>query len=265
MGNITFEKVLVATLPIISSIAIIVIGLVCQKIVQKWLVKGLQKTKLDSMLHKFLIQIVEIAIWIFVAVSVLAKLGIDSSSIVTVIAACGAAVALALQGSLSNLASGIIIMMSSIFKSGDYIIAAGVEGTVKSIDLLFTTIATDDKRTITIPNASLTGNTVTNVTASGVRRVAITIGVAYASDIDLARKTIADAVRESKYALKEYSIDCDVKEYASSSINIYARCWVKPEDYWRASYDVANRIKPALDKVGIEIAFPQIDVHMKQQ
>lgn len=263
MENFLHSDIVVAILPFAEALGLVILGFILDFITRKLVKKVLSKTKLDSMIHNFIGHVVQIGIWVVVVVSVLGKFGIDSSSIITVLAACGAAVALALQGSLSNLASGIIIMVSHPFKSGDYIISSGVEGTVQSIDLLFTTIETDDKRSVTIPNASLTGNTVTNTTASGFRRCTAKVGVAYASDIELGRKALIDLVNNNDKVEKSMSVQCDVLEYADSAITLFLRFYVKPEDYWNVMYDINNKIKPALDAVGIEIAFPQLDVHNK--
>ena len=252
-------------LPLTSAILIFLIGLIINKLVSKYLLKILAKTKLDSMLHRFIQHGASIAIWVVVIMSILGKFGIDSSTIITVLAACGAAVALALQGSLSNLASGLLIMASKQFKSGDVISAAGETGTVKSIDLLYTTIITPDQKYITIPNASLTGGNVVNVTATGKRRIDVNIGIAYNASVDEARKALIMLAESTEGVLKDPAPECDVIEYSDSAIILFFRCWVKPANYDPARFYINNNIKKVLDANGIEIPYPQMDVHIKNQ
>ena len=249
--------------PIVSAILIFLIGLIINKLVSKYLVKVLQKTKLDSMLHRFIQHGASIAIWVIVAMSILGKFGIDSSTIITVLAACGAAVALALQGSLSNLASGLLIMASKQFKSGDVISAAGETGTVKSIDLLYTTIVSPDLRSITIPNASLTGGNVINITATGKRRIDVNIGISYNSNVDEARKALIQLASSTEGVLADPAPACDVIDHADSAIILFLRYWVEPANYDSARFFINNNIKKVLDANGVEIPYPQMDVHVK--
>lgn len=251
-----------AALPFVESIALIVIGFVAYRILGKWLNKLLHKTTLDPMIFNFITHVFQIGLWVFIGVAVLGKLGINSSSILTVIAACGAAIALALQNSLSNLASGILIMSTRPFHKGDYIICNGVAGTVDAIDLLFTIIHTDEGRKITIPNSLLTSNAITNYTQNGARRYQMLIGIEYSSDIELARKVLTELLKSDPRTLDNPGFGVDVAQYSDSSIILNVRSWAKSDVFLRYSCDMNNAIKPTLDKVGVGIPFPQMDVHI---
>jgi len=251
-----------AILPFIEAIALLVIGFVFYRILDKWFCKVLSKTKLDPMIYNFITHVFQIVIWIMIIIGILGKLGINSSSIVTVLAASGAAVALALQNSLSNLASGILIMTTKPFHKDDYISCSSALGTVEAIDLLFTTIITDEKRKVVIPNSLLTSGTITNYTQNGARRYQMLIGVSYDTDIDLARKTLNDLLLSDRRTLPNPGPGVDVLEYADSAIVLNVRSWAKSDEFLRYSCDMNNAIKPALDKVGITIPFPQMDVHL---
>ena len=254
-----------AVLPFVQAIILIVIGWLVTKIVKKWLKKILEKTKMEMMLHDFIMHTIEIVLWVIIIIAALGKLGIDSSSIITIVAACGAAVALALQGFLSNLASGIVILVSHPFRTNDYIVSAGVEGTVTSIDLLHTTVITADKKTVTIPNSALTGNSVTNLTTAGIRRIDIRVGVDYSTDVNLARKALVDMVNADSRTLQTPKAECDVSDYADSAITLFLRFWVNTADYWGAYFNAYNSIQSAFAKAGIEVPFPQLDVHLDKQ
>ncbi len=257
------SKAVALVLPFAEAIGIMVLGFVLSKILMGWIKKLLAKTKIESMLHNFIIHGIQILIWVVVILSALNKLGIDSTSVVTVLAACGAAVALALQGSLSNLAGGILIMVSHPFSTNDYICACGVEGTVESIDLLYTTVITADKRTITIPNGSLTSNTIINNTKEGTRRVEVEVGVSYNSDTEAARYILTKLAREDSRVFDDPAPYCVVNEYADSAVVLILRCFCSAANYWDVKFALQNNIKGTLEDAGIEIPFPQVDVHMQ--
>ena len=249
---------------IIIAVVILIVGFILIKLITKSLKAALKKTKaIDGMLNKFIVNAVRIALWASLIMAVITKLGIDASSILAVFAAAGAAIALALQGSLSNLASGILIIFNKPFIRGDFISGGGSEGVVDSIDLLYTTIVTNDNKIVSIPNSALTSSSITNWTKSGSRRLDITIGVSYDSNIELAKDILKDIARNSGYYLLDKELSCNVIEYADSSVILQLRGWVGTPAFWPATYAVNNAIKPAFDRAGIEIPYPQIDVHKK--
>ncbi len=249
---------------LLPALIVLVGGFIVLKIIMALLKKGLSKTtKIDAMLNKFIINAVRIALWVILCVQVMHQLGIDSTSVITIFAAAGAAVALALQGSLSNLASGIIIIFTQPFTHGDYIQGGGLEGKVESIDLLYTTIHTADNKVVSIPNSSLTSGNIVNFYKGGERRIDVTIGVAYDSDLEKAKSLLIGIAKSTGYYLEEKDIKCDIAEYGDSSITLRLRGWVKSQNYWAALDAVNNAIKPEFDANEIEIPFPQMDVHKK--
>ena len=250
---------------VVPAIVIIILGAILINIVVSAEKKVLnhQKVAIDPMLHGLLIKATKGALWIVVLLEVCKKLGIDATSFLTVFAACGAAVALALQGSLSNLAGGILIMFSKPFSKGDYVACAGVEGSVEEIGFLYTTILTVDNKTVSVPNGALTNNVITNATKQETRRVDIQIGISYDSNIDSAKDAVLALADDSGLFLEEPASVCNVLEYADSAVILVFRGWVKTADYWTAFFAMTNGMKPALDSVGIEIPFPQVDVHQK--
>ena len=249
---------------LLPAVVILVVGFFVIKIILKIEDKLLGKSKrIDGMLHTFIKSATSIVLWIILILEVLKKLGVDSSSLITVFAAAGAAIALGLQGSLSNLAGGILIMITKPFAQGEYISCGGVEGTIDNTDLLHTTMHTLDGKTVTLPNSALSGGTITNFTRLGVRRVDVDIDVSYDSDLELAKKTIMDLSDEYPDFLKDRAKTCNITNYGDSGITINFRGWVNQSDYWNAFFFMTNNLKPRLDAAGIEIPFPQIDVHQK--
>ena len=245
------------------ALVVLIIGAILIKGLQKVLKKILEKTGVDQMLHKFIINAAKIAAWSVLIISVLKMVGVDTTSVITVFAACGAAVALALQGCLSNLASGILIMTTTPFKKGDYITCAGNAGSVDSINLLHTSLVTVDNQHISVPNAVLTGNAITNATKLSTRRVDIRIGVAYESDLDQAKQAILKLAADNGMFIDAPAAVVNIVEYADSAIILEFRGWCNTSDYWGAYFYMQNSIKSALDAIGIEIPFTQIDIHTK--
>lgn len=255
-----FEKILLES--VVPAVVILLAGYIVIKIIMAGLKKTMQKSKhIDNMMLKFVTNAVRIVLIIVLLMIVANKLGIDTTSIITMFAAAGAAIALALQGSLSNLASGILIILTKPFSQGDYISGAGAEGTIDSIDLMSTSIITADNKIVNIPNSSLTTNSITNFTKSGSRRVDITIGVSYNSDIGKAKEILIQIAKDTGYFLEDKELTCNISEYADSAIVLLLRGWVGAPAYWPATFAVNNAIKPAFDKAGIEIPYPQMDVH----
>ncbi|MBQ8003091.1 MAG: mechanosensitive ion channel, partial [Clostridia bacterium] len=185
------------------------------------------------------------------------------TSVVTVIASCGVAVGLALQGGLSNLAGGIIIIILKPFKVGDYIIEGGVEGTVEAIGIFYTTLLTPDNKRVIIPNGSLMNSTVTAVNQLDTRRVDFKFSVSYSSDIDKVRKVIAYVAENTDKVLLDKGVDIFLSNHGESSIDFSVRVWSKTEDYWTVYFSINENVKKAFDKACIEIPFPQMDVHVK--
>ena len=194
------------------------------------------------------------------------KFGVESSSVAALIASAGVAIGLAVQGSLSNFAGGILILILKPFEVGDYIMvnSAGIEGTVKSIQIFYTRMTTIDNKTIIVPNGILTDNSLTNVTARPERQLDLKVGIAYDADLKKAKGLIETMLLNDKDVIQDEEIKVFVDELADSSVVIGLRAWVKTEAYWTTRWRVLEEIKLQFDEAGIEIPFNQLTVHMKE-
>ncbi|MBR0129900.1 MAG: mechanosensitive ion channel family protein [Firmicutes bacterium] len=243
----------------------LLVGYIVSGVAQKAVGKLLEKSKLDPMLHKFFKTAIKIVVWAAVIMAILGALGISTTSVVTVFAAAGAAIALALQGSLSNIASGLLIMFNRPFGAGDYISCGGAEGSVQAIDLLYTTIRTADNRTVTIPNGQLTANSITNFSRTDKRRVDMSVGISYGSDLNAAIAALTSLGKSHSKVLADPAPMCVVSSYDESAIRLLFRVWCEPGDYWDVLFDLQTATKGALDAAGVHIPFPQVDVHIKEK
>ena len=190
------------------------------------------------------------------------QLGIDSASIVAILGSAGLAIGLALQESLKNFAGGILILVMKPFKVGDYIMMPNAEGTVSVIGLVYTILVTIDNKTISIPNGTLSNSIVTNVTAMEKRRLDLTVGIGYQSDLRKAKEIMDRIYRQHPSVLQEEPIVTYVDSLGDDSVVLGARGWTKSEDYWAARWDITEKIKLAFDEEGIEIPYRQMDVHI---
>lgn len=248
--------------PIVIALAIFVIGAIAIKIILKVLKRALQKTPVDQALHTFIGNVVKVILWLMVIVTALGKLGIPTSTFVTVIGACGAAIALALKDSLSNVAGGILILLNKSFGKGDYIEVSGVSGSVDSIDLLTTILRTVDNKVVSIPNGSISTSVLTNYSKENLRRVDCQFGIGYDSDIDVVKRVLQDVVNSCQQALNEPATFIGVNSHGDNAVLIDCRVWTRNTDYWQVKYYLEENVKKAFDAAGISIPFPQVDVHM---
>jgi small conductance mechanosensitive channel len=195
----------------------------------------------------------------------LQKFGLDTTSVAAALASCGVAVGLALQGSLSNFAGGVLILILKPFVVGDYIVEdnKGREGTVKEIQLFYTKLVTPDNKTVIIPNGSLANTSLTNVTAQDKRRLDFTVGISYDADMKKAKQLMEQLLHADESMLKEEGIQVFVDNLGDSAVVIGARGWVKKEDYWTAKWRITEQIKESFDANDIEIPYQQIVVHTK--
>lgn len=197
----------------------------------------------------------------FVVIAALSKVGIETTSLAAAIAAAGLAIGLALQGSLSNLAAGVMIILFAPFKIGDFIEADDVTGTVEDISIFTTALVTLDNRSVIVPNGAITGGKITNFTAKPYRRVDLTVGVAYKEDLKQVKDVLNRVVKDYPNVLKTPTPDVAVSELADSSVNLVVRPYVKHEHYWDVYFGLTEAIKTTFDQEGISIPFPQRDVH----
>ena len=251
-------------LQVIGALATIIIGIWIAKMLAKYVGKLLRKRDVDETLTKFLVSLVRIGLITFVIISAASQVGIQTASFVAVIGAAGLAIGFALQGSLSNLAAGVMLIIFKPVKVGDYIEGGGATGSVESVGIFVTTLVTVDNKVVYIPNSTLTGGNITNFTAKDKRRVDMVFGISYNDDIDKARNAINEVINASPKILQEPKADILVSELGDSSVNFNVRPWVNTADYWNVYFDVHEQIKKKFDEQNISIPFPQRDVHMYQ-
>jgi len=262
--QILSEKILEFTPRLISAILIFIIGWYAIKFVKKIAYKYLEKKQTDPTLITFLLELFVALLKIVLFITVVSKLGIESSTFVAMLGAAGLAIGLALQGSLSNFAGGVIIIFLKPFKVGDFIEAQGQLGSVNKILIFNTILTTPDNQTIYIPNGILSNGTIVNYTKSGIRRVDLTIGISYDSDIQLAKNIALEVMQNHEFVLQEPAPVVWVKDLADSSIDLSIRPWANTQNFWQVRSDILQQIKEAFDKNGIKIPFPQTDVHVFQ-
>ena len=265
MANVSDQLLIFITtygIQIIGAILILVLGRIAAGIGRKIVKRLLEKAKTEPSIVSFVGSLTYILILVFAVLATLAKFGIQTASFVAIIGAAGLAIGFALQGSLSNFAAGILILVLRPFRVDDYILGAGESGTVKKIQLFTTELATPDNIKVMVPNSKLFGDVIKNVTAYDTRRVDLVIGIGYSSDIQKAYDVMMDIITKDERILPEPAPQIAVSELADSSVNFVVRPWVKKEDYWPVKFELTRKIKEAFDKNNIEIPFPQQTVHV---
>lgn len=251
-----FAKNLVIAL-LIFYVGRMVIGLVV-----RGLRKVMQRQEVDKTLETFVCNLVRMALLVVVIIAAIGALGIQTTSFIAIFGAAGLAVGLALQGSLSNFASGVLIVLFRPYKVGDYIEGAGISGTVEQVQILTTLLKTPDNKAVIVPNSQIMDSVITNYSANDTRRVDMVVGVSYDDDLDKVRKTIQELVAADDRILPDPECTIAVSALADSSVNFVVRPWVKTQDYWGVKFDLTEAIKKRFDQDGISIPFPQQDVHL---
>jgi len=226
--------------------------------------KLLQKRGIDGTLIGFLSSIVYMALMTMVVIASLGKLGVQTTSFVAILGAAGLAIGFALQGSLSNFASGVMIIFFRPFKAGDFVEVAGVAGVVLDVQVFATTLKTGDNKKIIIPNGSITGGNIVNYSAHDTRRVDLVFGIGYDDDIKKAKEILERILKEDERILADPAPVVAVSELADSSVNFICRPWVKTSDYWAVYWALTEKVKLEFDANDVTIPFPQRDVHMHQ-
>lgn len=249
---------------VISAILILFIGNIVVKAIANSVSKVLEKKKMDKAVIEFIHGLVRYLLFVIVLIAALGRVGVQTASVVAVIGAAGLAVGLALQGSLSNFAAGVLIVAFRPFKSGDYVEIGGVAGSVESIQIFQTILTTPDNKMVVVPNGSVIGSPITNYSRHETRRIDHVIGVSYGADLKKTKEVIAKVLEADERILKEPGVTIGVVALADSSVNFVVRPWVKTADYWDVYFDSLQAIKEALDAEGIEIPFPQMDVHLNK-
>lgn len=249
-------------LKILYAVFILIVGLRLVKVLTKLLDKSKGLQKIDPSVRMFLKSFISITLKVLVFVTVAVTIGIPASSFVTVIASAGVAIGLALQGALSNLAGGLMLLLFRPFKVGDFIENGGNSGVVKSITIFYTVLTTVDNRTVTMPNGTLTNSVITNYSANPTRRVDLDFSVSYTSDSEQVKKTLLDVSNAHEKVLKEPAPFAAMTGHADSALIFTLRVWCSTADYWDVRFDLTQQVKAAFDEAGISIPFPQIDVHL---
>jgi len=248
----------------LAAIVIFVIGKYFSGVAKRITTKLLTSRKVDATVVSFVANLAWMLVFVFTIVATLGQVGVQTASLVAVIGAAGLAVGLALQGSLSNFASGVLMVLFRPCRVGDFIEAAGVAGVVDEITIFSTRLRTGDNKVIIAPNSSIMNGTITNYSALEKRRIDLIIGVSYTADIAKTKKVLADILDNNPLVLKDPAYTIGLAELADSSINFVVRPWVKTSDYWPVRFELLEQIKNALDTAEIEIPFPQMDLHVKE-
>ena len=248
----------------LAAIVIFVIGKYFSGVAKRITTKLLTSRKVDATVVSFVANLAWMLVFVFTIVATLGQVGVQTASLVAVIGAAGLAVGLALQGSLSNFASGVLMVLFRPCRVGDFIEAAGVAGVVDEITIFSTRLRTGDNKVIIAPNSSIMNGTITNYSALEKRRIDLIIGVSYTADIVKTKKVLADILDNNPLVLKDPAYTIGLAELADSSINFVVRPWVKTSDYWPVRFELLEQIKNALDAAEIEIPFPQMDLHVKE-
>lgn len=260
-----YETVTVYGLDVVGAVAILIVGWIAAGWVRNMVFRGLGKVpNMDSTLQPFLANIVRWFILAFVIVAVLNQFGVETTSIIAVLGAAGLAIGLALQGTLSNVASGVMLLVLRPFKAGDFITAGSLSGTVIEIGLFTSELKTADGIFIMAPNSQIWNTTITNFSRNPSRRIDILVGIDYGDDIDAAQKALMDLAQGDERVHKDPVPQTMVMELGDSSVNVNLRCWTATADYWPTLFDLRKGAKAAVEAAGCTIPFPQRDVHLIQ-
>ncbi len=259
-GGLLWTKLL----SLLSALLILLIGYIAIRIVTAVTAKALKKTRLDEALHAFILSGMKVLLWIIVLISCLSYLGIPTSTFVAVLGACGAAIALALKDSLSNIAGGILLMANKPFLKGDFVDIQGTTGVVDNIDLMTTTLKTYDNKVVSIPNANITTGVITNYSKEELRRVDRKYAIGYGDSIEKARDVILAVAEANELIKKEPAPSVNVTEHGDNAIILTSCVWCDSAEYWKVAAFMDENVKLAFDEAGISIPYPQMDVHVSK-
>ena len=247
-------------LKLILAIIIMIVSFKIINVISKRILRRLERRKADPTLSRVLVNVTRLAVKLVIVMCLVGFLGVQTSSIAAVLASMGVGIGLAVQGTLSNFAGGIILIVMRPFKLDDFIVAQGEQGFVEDIKLFYTVIRTTDNRVVYIPNGSLANGVIVNNSVKELRRLDIVMSVSYDSNVDLAKNLLKKVMNNHVLVLKDQQIFAEVTEYGNSSIDITTRCWVKNGDYWPVKFDLLREFKNEFDENHIEIPFNQLDV-----
>lgn len=250
---------------VLICIAIYIVGRWIIRYIDRLLGRLFERRHVEISLAKFIRSIVRGALYVIVVISIIRKLGIDTSSLVALLASVGVAIGMALSGTLQNFAGGVMILLLRPFRIGDYVQTQGIEGSVKEIKLFNTVINTVDNKLITLPNGPIVNNIINNFSAENRRRVDFSIAISYGDDYDVARKAILDILLADERVEKETAPFVAIGSLGDNAVNITVRVWAKSSDYWGLYHDMLEKFYKELPKKGVNFPFPQLDVHLKKE
>ncbi len=248
-----------------TALAIFLIGKFFIRILVNAIGRLMQSQDVDKTLERFICNLVRMALMVVVVIAAIGALGVETTSFIAIFGAAGLAVGLALQGSLSNFASGVLIVLFRPYRVGDWVEAAGIAGSVEQVQILTTILKTGDNKQIIVPNSQIMDSIITNYSANETRRVDMVVGVGYDDDIDKVRKTLEELIAAEERILPEPAPTIAVSALADSSVNFVVRPWVNTADYWGVMFDMTEAIKKRFDQEGISFPYPQQDVHLYNQ
>ena len=244
------------------AVGIFAIGWVLARLASKVTKQAISRGKLDSLVVSFIGSLVEVLVLVVAIISAIAQIGINITSLIAALGAAGLTASFALQGSLSNLVSGIQIIFTKPFRMGDYLSFGNYEGTVKRIEILYTVLSTLDNKEVIVPNSQVTGGVVVNFSRNGTRRLDLNYGISYTADIEKAKAVLHEVVEQESRILKIPAPLIAVGEWKESSVTLAAKVWCHHKDYWDLYFAMQEAVKLAFDREGITIPFPQMDVHL---
>jgi small conductance mechanosensitive channel len=250
------------SIKIALALLILVVGNMLARMITRLITQLMTKARVDTILVKFLGNIFYVLLLIAVAVAAIDGLGVNVTSLLTIVGAAGLAVGLALKDSLSNLAAGVMLIVFRPFKLGDFITAAGVSGVVDEIGMFSTLLHTTDNQRIVVPNSAVISGIIVNASALPTRRIDLLVSISYNDNIARAKELISRLVTSNPYVLREPEFTIGVQELAASSVELFVRPWVRTDDYWTTRADLIEKIKVALEEAGFTIPYPQQDVYM---
>lgn len=253
------------SIKVATAVAIFLAGKFIVRLLIRAISKLMEKQAIDKTLMTFVCNLVRITLMVVVVIAAIGALGVQTTSFIAIFGAAGLAVGLALQGSLSNFASGVLIVLFRPYRVGDFVEAAGIAGSVEEVQILTTILKTGDNKQIIVPNSQIMNSIITNYSANDTRRIDMIVGVSYGDDLDKVRRTIEELVAADDRILDEPEATIAVSALAESSVNFVVRPWVKTVDYWAVMFALTEAIKKRFDKEGISFPFPQRDVHIYKQ
>ncbi|MDN7134480.1 mechanosensitive ion channel domain-containing protein [Pseudidiomarina terrestris] len=259
------ELIVSYTIKFVVAILILIIGKMIANSVAKLIGRGMERKGVDGAVISFLSAIVKSVIFIAAVLMALSQVGVQTTSFIAILGAAGLAIGLSLQGSLSNMASGVLIITFRPFRAGEYVEAGGVAGTVQEVNIFQTVLKTPDNKVVFVPNAQITSQPITNYSREDTRRVDLLIGVSYDADLHKTKEVLESVLKADDRLLEDPAWNIQVHALNNSSVDFIVRPWVNVGDYWPVYWDLMREIKIALDKNDIGIPYPQMDVHLHKE